>query len=297
MWPALVAAILTQAPSAALDQGRALAEELRFAEAVEALELARKEPLPTTEKVEALTLLAKCLVAQGLRPRAEQIYTELLSLSPSVRLPADTSPKLQEVFDAVRARLYPPGYFALEALPGAPGALRVRVVDPHGLLRRLDLISRADASAPWRRRALTVEGDVAQEALGASGATQWYVEALGDETYVLASIASADAPRQLLTDAASAPPKRPPTTADRLGRVGGWVAAGLGATALALALAFGVHGAALASAAKDSSRPPGDWADTARLANTSAADFSSAALVCLFGGLTAGALATVIFAW
>lgn len=291
-------AVLAQAPSEHLAQGRALAEELRFAEAVEALELARKDPLAKPDRADALKLLAKCLVAQGQRPRAEQIYTELLSLVPAVTLPSDTSPKLQEVFDAVKARVYPTGYFALEAMPGPPGTVRVRVVDPHGLMRGLDVVTRPSADERWARRGLQVDDDVAQDTLDAAQVRHWYVEALGDDGAVLGSVGSAKAPRQLVADAAvTAPPPKPVTATDRLGRVGGWILGGLGLTALVLATAFAVHGAGLAQAAKDGSRPPGDWADTARLANASAADFSTAALVCVLSGLVAGGAATAIFAW
>lgn len=295
----LLASALSQSPGDALERGRALAEELRFAEAVEALEAARKEPLAKPERVEALQLLAKCLVAQGLRPRAEQIYTELLSVEPATRLPADTSPKLQEVFDAVKARVYPPGYFALEPLPGPSTSVRLRVIDPYVQLLQLELVTREGPDGEWHRRALRLVDGAASEALapGAHG-LDWYVEALTEESRLLASVGTAEQPRRVLADGPfQAPARRAATTQDRLGRAAGWLTGGLGVLAFGLAVAFGVHGAGLAAAAKDGSKPPGDWADTARAANLAAADFSTAGLVSLLAGLGLAGAAAIIFAW
>ncbi|MFP2909048.1 hypothetical protein ACLESD_29200 [Pyxidicoccus sp. 3LFB2] len=149
MWLAVtLLVVLGQAAPANpyLEQARTRYEALRFAEAVELLELAEQVPSSTgAQRLDILELRARCELAEGRRAEAEATYERMLMLDPRAEPPSDLSPKILETFQAVKARLFPAGYVALKDLPAAEGLVRVEVVDPW---RRVEAVV-----LRWRGRA------------------------------------------------------------------------------------------------------------------------------------------------
>ncbi len=71
--------IAAQPSSPWLSEARALVEQLRFADAIARLEIARQvRSLEPSERRAVLELLAYCQVAEGKRDAAEATYTSML---------------------------------------------------------------------------------------------------------------------------------------------------------------------------------------------------------------------------
>jgi hypothetical protein len=291
MW-FLVLATLAQPANPYLAQGRALAEELRFPEAVEVLKVARRVPGGAeSEQLEVLELLATCLIAEGARGEAEAAFVELLTLEPDHELGAGTSPKIEEVFNEAKRQLYPGDSVSLQALPASGDELRARVVDPYRRAVQVVLVSHQDGG-PWEERPLqrSKMGVRAGLDVSAGHTLEWYLEARAADGRVLASMGNAAKPQRRAVTLVG--PVLVTRTTPRLQRIPAWIAVGL-------AVAAGVLGGVFqANSLSEAKRARGDdWADTARATNQRAVTDATVATGLFIGAGVAGVAGVVLFAW
>lgn len=291
--PVTTAVVLLAAPSSPwMSEARALVSELRFGEAIARLEVARQVPsLSVDQRHEVLELLAYCQVAEGQREAAEATFMELLRAEPAMALDGETSsPKVLDVFESAKRKLYPPDYVRVEELPSPAGRVQLRVIDPWQRVTGLVRFERRDGGA-WRelKSEAVFPLQVAQ-----GGVLEWYVEARADER-VVARVATVESPRRVeaprieqsaTTLAADTSPRR----------VAGIIVIGAAIVAGGFATGLAVNGAKLRQDARDSTRPPGDFADTARAAEAEGVTQQTVGTGLFIGaGLTLGT--GVVLAW
>jgi hypothetical protein len=295
--------LLAQPANPYLEAARGLARELKFAEAIAQLKVARQVPdLQGAQRVEVLELLARCQIAEGNRADAEAAFTELLSLEPEHELDRQaTSPKIVAVFDEVKRRLFPDERVSLVEESAPPGRVRARVVDPFKRVRRAELVTRTGAG-PWVSEPLTVGDkllDLPAPTAPGTEARAWYLRLVGDSDEVLATLASAEAPRTSparlvsVETQASAPAGGGLTGT----KVAALVSAGLAVVAVGVGTGLQLNAQALDRAARDASRPPGDWADTARATHADAVAQARWSVGLFLTGGVAAASATALFLW
>lgn len=263
-------ALAAQPSSPWLSEARALVEQLRFADAIARLEIARQvRSLEPSERREVLELLAYCQVAEGKRDAAEATYTAMLQQEPWFELSKEaSSPKVLEAFEAAKTKLFPRDYVRLEQQPAAPGWAALALTDPWRQVRSVTVFERRDGGE-WKETVLTEETGHAYRfplTVTGDGKLEWYVEA-NSEVAVVARVATREAPRVLQIAKQDpvvvvAPVENSPSGS----RVAGFVTLGLGVALAAVATGLAVGGTNLRQAARDRTQPPGDFADTARLA-------------------------------
>ncbi|MDP2272594.1 MAG: hypothetical protein Q8N23_24715 [Archangium sp.] len=291
-------ALAAQPSSPWLDEARVLVEQLRFADAIGRLEVARQvRSLEPDELRQVLELLAYCQVAEGRRDAAEATYTTMLQAEPWMQL--KSSPKVMEAFEAAKTRLFPADYVRLEQKAAPSGFAAFTLIDPWNQVRAVTLFERRDAGE-WTETALTEEaGHAYRFPLSVTGEEQleWYVEA-HTETTIAAHVASRENPLVLKSArqepiAVIAPPLPKVMPASR---VAGIVVLGLGVVIGAVATGLAVGGTNLRQAARDPSRAPGDFADTARIAESEGQRQQTWAMG-LFIGAGAGVATGVVLVW
>lgn len=291
--------LLTQAANPWLERARALATELKFGEAITQLNVARQVPnLDGAQRAQVLELLARCHVAEGNRGEAETAFTELLSQEPDFELDREsTSPKIVAVFDDVKARLYPGDSVSLVEVAAPPGRVRAQVVDPYRKVTRAVLFERRGEGA-WVETALTVTARAVDFPLprAAGVPVQWYVQLTEGGGEVLSALGSREAPRVVEVNALPAPPAPPPPGL-RGTTIAALVIGGAAVVAAGVGLGLQVSSLSLERAARDSTRPPGDWADTARATHREAVEQSGLAAGFFIGAGAAALTSTVLFAW
>ncbi|MCA3011163.1 MAG: tetratricopeptide repeat protein [Myxococcaceae bacterium] len=292
----LTVVLLSQVVNPWLEQARASMREARFAEALETLAVARQVPsLDRVQRAEVLELLARCHVARGDRAQAEEAFTELLSREPDFELDRKlTSPKIVEVFDVVKRRLYPPGTVSLVEVAGPPGRVLVEVVDPYRRVASARLFERR-AEGEWSQAPLAVAVRTLDFPLpvSAEGAVRWYVELLDAAGAAVASLGSRAQPR--LVEVNALPPPQPPATGAPA--LKGTTIAALVTGAVAL-IAGGIGlGLKLDSLALERSARDAEWADTARATQRQASAQSQAATGLFVGAGAAAVGSTVLFVW
>ncbi len=298
----LVTLLLAQPPVGYLDEGRRLAKNLEFAEAIEQLKVAGQvKQLTPLQRLEVLELLGRCQVAEGALADAQSSFSQMLALAPGAELDRKLSPKILEVFDGVKQRLYAPDFVRLTPEPARAGQAVLRLVDPWHRVDTLVQMRLLKGGAPVEIPIEVKEGQAVLELEAAPGTTlEWWLEARDVSGAVIAGFGSAQSPQQysvpaLETGPFSNGPQLPPTP--RLKRVSAWVA-------VAAAVAAGVAGAALqarssqrAHEAADKTQPPGDWSDTARAAQASAVSDATWAAGLFAGAGACGGVGVVLFAW
>lgn len=305
---ALAAAIVLMAQPANpwRDEARALMSQLKFAEAIERLEIARKvRGLDDGEQKSILELLAYCQIAEGQRDAASATFIALLELDPAAELSREVaSPKVSEVFDAAKRAHFPEGYVRLEERVSARGSVLVRLIDPWRQVARVVLVQRRN-EGEWESSVLDGKRNefVFPLVVALGGQLEWYVEARGADDEVKWSLASRAEPRVEkvpLIDAqpstlTAAPVVAPPVNMPGR-RVAGFVLAGAAVLTLGIASGLQVAGFNLRQAARDRLRPPGDFAFTALQAEADGIAQQTWALGLMIGAgltLTLG----VVLAW
>jgi hypothetical protein len=180
-----------------LDEGRALVQQLRFADARARLEAARASTtLTLDEHREVAALLAYCWAAEGNVNEAEQTYVQLLSRDARAPAPTAGPPRLRDAFRRAKERLYPPGFVSLTRELSAPGRVAVQLLDPWNT---------CNGGVVMRRRGLEREFTAEPLALDALGRGQaelaplptqreWYVEARGADGAGCATLGTAAEP-------------------------------------------------------------------------------------------------------
>ncbi len=290
MWALVVAAVLSQPANPYLDDGRRLAKELQFSEAVQQLTVARQVPgLSDKQESEVLELLARCQIALGQRTEAEATWNALLKLQADYQPDENSSPKLLDAFTAAKAKLFPENYLVLSREAAPPERVRAKLVDPWRQVATLRA-SVNGAEVPLTRDVSVVtfalQRDSAQSA-------SWSLEALSADGKVLQQL-SGEVPPLLLVS-----PVLPETVAEvpRWQRPAPWVAVGIAVLASGVGAAMQISSMNHAAQARDASRPPGDFADTARQAQNQAVTEATVSTGLFIGAGLAGATSVVLFAW
>ena len=292
---------LAQTANPYLDLARTLARELKFAEAITQLQVAKQVPdLQQAQRLEVFELLAKCQVAEGNRAEAETAFSELLAIDPEHELDrSSTSPKILTVFDAVKERLFPDRQVSLVEEMAPPGRLRLRVVDPFHRVTRIELVLRR-GDGPWESRVITIENKMLDVLTPTTtGDTVfWFLRVKADET-IVASFGSEEAPRVSERRKATELPPDPEDESTGLAptKVAGIVTGVVAVVAAGVGTALQLNSQALDRAARDPSKPPGDWADTARAAHTNAVTQANWSIGLFATGGVAAISAVVLFAW
>lgn len=295
---ALVAALVLSAqPSNTwLEEARALIAQLKFGEALQRLEVARQVPgLDTAAKQSILEFMAYCQVAEGKRDDAERTFTELLDLDAAAELSSDvSSPKVTEAFEAARRKHFPSDYVKLFESPAPVGRAQLELVDPWKKVTRVVLHQRRD-EGQWAEQVLEGQrGRYSFPLVVAVGSQlEWFVEAVNGADLMVSSVGSVDAPKVIRVPRIEQEAQRqvePAASAGSAKRVVGVVALGVGVALAAVATGLQVGSWNQRLAARDASRPPGDFAATALEAERSALVQQNWAIgLFIAGGVTAGA--------
>lgn len=299
MLSALVLCAVAVAPdNPYLVEARALAADLRFADAITRLEVARTVPsLDEAQRREVLELLARCQVAEGRRADAAATFSALLEAEPGFALDREaTSPKILEVFDEAKAALYPEDFVRLEDAPAPVGLVRVRVVDPWSRVQRLERHERRDGGA-WTVQDVERQGALASFPLVLSrgGTVDWYVVARDADGAMVAHLGDAERPRSVSTAKVDAVARTEAATPTR--RWVGWALVGVAVVSAGVATGLQVNGWNQRQAARDASQPPGDWADTARAAEASGVAQTTTATGLFIGAGLLGLAGAGVLAW
>lgn len=289
---ALAAALLLSAqPSNTwLEEARALIAQLKFGEAFERLEVARQVPgLDAPAKQAILEWMAYCQVAEGKRDDAERTFIALLELDASAELSGEvSSPKVSEAFEAARRKHFPPDYVKLTEAPAPVGRAQLELVDPWKKVSRVVLHQRRDAGE-WAEQPLDgTKGHLSFPLVVTVGSQlEWFVEALDAEDRVVSAVGSREAPKQIRVprvDQEAQTVSEAPAPSGNAKRVLGLVGLGLGVALAAVATGLQVGSWNLRLAARDRSRPPGDFAATALEAERSALTQQDWAIGLFIGG-------------
>ncbi|MDX2009505.1 MAG: hypothetical protein SFW67_04915 [Myxococcaceae bacterium] len=120
-----------------LTQGREHFEALDYAKALRALEVAvTVKGQRDDELLEGLGLLAQTQLALARGADAEASFGRLLRLDPHAPVPTG-APKVQQAFLRAREAVFPRPGVSLRATTSPEGPVVVSVVDPHGLVARV----------------------------------------------------------------------------------------------------------------------------------------------------------------
>jgi hypothetical protein len=282
-----------------LEAGKGLSSELKFAEAIEQLKVARQVPGQSEdETVEVLELLARCFVAEGRRAEAQTTYEELLVMRPTFAPDRSLSPKILEAFDAAKVKVFPEGYFKLEPLPAPPGRARLHLIDPWKRAAAFDLALRTDTEPRWTHSPLSLEGGVLTVVLlGAPLRTlEWYVTALDGSGATVGTYGSSTEPNRhrvpLVEPEAVVVQEKP-----RILRWPAWFAVGLGVATAIVGAAFQLNSISREQLLADKTTPPGNWADTARESHDLAVRDATIATTLFVIGGAAAAVGVLVFIW
>ncbi|MHB8874251.1 MAG: hypothetical protein ACYC8T_11240 [Myxococcaceae bacterium] len=200
----LSAAARPEVPQSLLD-ARRLAEQLRYEEASVEYQRYLGDPnRPAAERALALLELGFLHLVLGDEVSAGARATQALELEPSLKLPPGAPVKQASLLESTRKKLA--ARSRLEVLSraegDAPHAVRARLADPQGKVKRV-LIRHALSpkgpfySSPMRCEGQGCVGEIPPPGGGDSFTAFYYVEALGAEGDTLAQAASPLEPLQL----------------------------------------------------------------------------------------------------
>lgn len=198
----LLALLVTANP--ALDEGRALYQQLNYEQALVKLKAAAESADGTAERRESYDLLARTWAALGDTRQAEATYAQLLAKDPLAPAPAEAAPKIRAAYTSAKTSLFPPGTVRLTRVAGPVNRLRLQLFDPWSAVSKLELhevVSEKD-------KVKSLEVKPAMElSLGARTELAWVV-ALSSKGEVLASLGSRAKPLRFAKG--KEPPPAPP---------------------------------------------------------------------------------------
>lgn len=310
----MLAAVLTLLLSTNpyLAESRQLYESLRYEKAITRLELARKVSTMTNEeRREILDLLAKSYAALGQLKEAEDAYAELLSKDPHAPSPEDAAPKIRQVFQRAKERLYPQTYVRVRAEAAPEGEVAVEVIDPWDQITSVVLFEEQQGSG-YRDSLMSYDKRRASAPFSVREPPhRYFIEARAADGEARARLGTADRP--IVIEAPAKPAEKsvavvtpavvvpkeiiiappPPPPAKPLPTWVPWTLAGLAASSAAVGTAF-----ALAASKDSSAAGQADFADdTARL-DVRARERAVTANWLIGGSMVAGGVAAVLFvAW
>jgi hypothetical protein len=296
----VTALVLSQVQNPYLDEGRRLFNELKYAEAIVQLEVARQVPgLSDAQAVEVMELLARSQVAEGRRADAEKTYGDLLLLDPSFSLDRALSPKILEAFDAAKARVFPKDYFKLEVLASAPGTARLRVIDPWKHAATFELDQRLEGEPAWRLDAVTASGGVVTIKLEAPPlrTLEWFVIARDVNGDKVGGLGDMHEPQRMAAPAVAATetPVTGVAATPRVQRGFGWALAVGTVAAVVVGAVFQALSLSSSHTAQDRTHP--QYAGDARAAQQTAWIDADVAAACFIGAGIFAAGGAVVFAW
>jgi hypothetical protein len=295
------AAVMAQTQNTYLDEGKRLFNELKYADAIVQLQVARQVPgLSDAQTVEVLDLLARSQVAEGRRADAEKSYGDLLLLAPSFTPDRSLSPKILEAFDAAKARVFPKDYFKLEPIASAPGIARLRIIDPWNRAGAFELDSRLEGDPAWQLDTVTAQDGVLTLKLEAPPlrTLEWYVvarNAAGGD--IVGGFGTSHEPQRLavpLVNAAQTPIVTT-TSTPRLQRPFGWILAAAAVAAAGVGALFQVFSLNESTLAHDRTRT--QYAVDARTLQSAAVRDASIATACFIGAGVFAVGGTLVFVW
>jgi tetratricopeptide (TPR) repeat protein len=190
---------------ASLTEGRKLADQLRYEEAVVEYQkyLALPER-PQAERAQALFELGFISLVLGDDANAQTRAQEALELEPRLALPPGAPPKQAEFLSTMRKQAQARARLTLEprAAGDAPGLVRVKLADPERRVKRVLLRHGFAQAGPFASVELTCDSGHCEGALSApkdaSSFTAWYfVEALDGQQLTQARVGSPEQPLQL----------------------------------------------------------------------------------------------------
>jgi hypothetical protein len=294
------ASVMAQTQNPYLDEGKRLFNELKYADAIVQLQVARQVPgLSDAQTVEVLDLLARSQVAEGRRADAEKSYGDLLLLAPSFAPDRSLSPKILEAFDAAKARVFPKDYFKLEAIASAPGFARLRIIDPWKRAGTFELDSHLDGDPVWQVDPVTPEDGVLNLKLEAPPlrTLEWYVVAKSPSGDGVGGFGSAQEPQRLAVPAVAAgqTPVVINGSTPRLQRPFGWILAAAAVAAAGVGALFQVLSLNESTLAHDRTRT--QYAVDARTLQSSSVRDASIATACFIGAGVFAVGGTLVFVW
>jgi hypothetical protein len=286
-----------------LVKARGLYASQRFVEARGQLEIALEVPsMEPTQELETLDLLARCHIAEGKRALAEEAFARLLAHDPHWEPDRSTSPKILEVFDAAKSRLFARQYATFRELPAPPRHLRAAVLDPWKRIARVLLMSQSSGQKSWQERELLLADHVVAFDFDTAPQTErWYLEARDGAGETLARLGSSDEPFTLDVrsrapeEALSPRPAKPDPSSgplSRMKRTSAWVAAGVALAAAAGGVVLQVQSRRAAADARSQ-----EWADSARDRQARAIDEARWAIGLFSTAGVAAMTSTVLFVW
>ena len=295
---ALALLVLAQPVNPYLQEGRRLAKELKFAECINQMKVAGQvNDLAKAEKLEIFALQGRCQIAEGQRAPAEESFAQMLELAPSTELDPKESPKILEVFETVKRRLYAQDFVKLAPQPARAGRAIFRLIDPWRHVDRVTMVRRVDEATNEVMLTAVDEQVTVELEVAAGHSLEWWLEARDVSGQVLAGFGSPLDPQQYSVPVVDTGPQVVDTRTPRLERIPAWVA-------VIAALAAGSAGAVLqvqslthAQQSRDLTRPPGDWSYTARATYGNAVAEASWATGLFIGAGVAGSAGVVLFAW
>ncbi len=189
-----------EAANPELPRARQLLDELRYADAAQALLQARAQPGNDRDTLLQILALQGVVAAMLQQPaQAREAFQTLLVLAPEYELKGDYAPRVMTPFFEAKAWVGDQGTLRVEAAPATQTEasierVAVRVAsDPLNLSRAVRFHTRADGE-PWsQQESLLLAGDASVQVQG--GRVQWWAELLGEHQAVLAMVGSAEAPR------------------------------------------------------------------------------------------------------
>ena len=290
-----------------LDEAKEQMARLEFAQALSRLELARQAPsLEPTVVREVDELRAYCLVALGRWKEAEALWSAILKADPmAVPEPTYSSPKVMRVYEQAKKALFPKTAITLEPMSTSDSLVRLRVVDPWVLVTVVLLMIRtADG---WREVAMARDGAFASVELPGSERLEYYVEARGAEG-VLARWGRATEPHvregvRALQKPSPPAPEAPASPANdgrqrtTVQQILGIAILGAGLVATGIATWLAITGHQLRLSARDSSKPPGDFASTAIAADQQGMLRQTWAIGLFIGSGVAGVGGSLLLVW
>lgn len=273
-------ALLAAGPSRPwLEEARDQIGRLEFSQALEGLQVARKAPSLEPQVLREIDeLRAYCLVALGKWRDAEALWSAILKADPMAAPNRNfASPKVLRVYEQAKNALFPKDFVRLERTSVEGDRVRVSLLDPWAQTLEVVLLTRG-GEPTWREERMQAEASGFTAALPQKGRVEYYVEARSAGG-VVAHLGTAAEPMVRPAASVSLTPVEPPRTATAptpavsqptdadagrgLRRAVGFTALGLALASAGIATWLAITGHQLRLAARDDSKPPGDFAATA----------------------------------
>lgn len=293
-----------------LEEARDQIARLEFAQALDGLQVARQAPSLEPQVLREIDeLRAYCLVALGRWQDSEALWSAMLKADPmAVPNRNFASPKVLRVYEQAKKALFPSDFVQLQPISVDGERVRVKLLDPWAQTTEVVLLVRGSEPA-FRDVRMQVEPPGYLASLPEKGRIEYYVEARNGAV-VLARFGTAADPMVRPAAAVSLTPVEKPTsttvptavtsTIDSgkgVRRTVGFIGLGLALASAGVATWLAISGHQLRLAARDESKPPGDFAATAIQAEKDGTLRQSWAIGLFIGAGVSAAGGALALAW